>query len=85
MLTKDNEYMDEAAQTLYNYNSDALIRERCRDRETQLFFERTDQAKIKELSEENAKLTDENAALSDEVAKLKAEIAHLLKQATSTN
>lgn len=65
MIAKDNEYMDEAVQTLYKYNSDSLIREKCRARETQLFFERSDQAKIKELSDENAKLTDENIRLKE--------------------
>lgn len=90
MLAKDNEYMDEAAQTLYKYNSDALIREQCRARETRLFFERATQAKIEELTEENTQLTNENTLLTEalaekdaslaekdaEIARLKAQIAN---------
>lgn len=87
MLTKDNEYMDEAAQTLYKYNSDALIREQCRARETRLFFERSDQAKIKEQTEK-LKAQDEKikvqeakiTTLSAKIADMDAENAPLSQQ-----
>lgn len=65
MLAKDNEFMKEAAESLYECNADDLIQEQCRARETRLFFERATQAKLEELTEENTHLTAENALLRE--------------------
>lgn len=76
MLTKDNEFMKEAVQTLYECNSDALIQEQCRARETRLFFERSTQAKIEEL---NAVLAEKDDVLAEKDAEL-ARLKTLLKE-----
>ena len=72
MLAKDDTFLNEAAQSLYECNSDDLIQEQCRARETRLFFERATQAKLEELTEENIQLTNENTQLNDEITRLKA-------------
>lgn len=76
MLTKDNEFMKEAVQTLYECNSDALIQEQCRARETRLFFERSTQAKIEEL---NAVLAEKDEILAEKDAEL-VRLKTLLKE-----
>lgn len=68
MLAKDDEYMNEATQTLYEFNSDKMIQERCRDREMIAFFDTMTKNKLQQL-------TDENARMAAEIADLKAQLA----------
>ena len=84
MIAKDNEYITETMQTLYEYNDDPIVREKCRARETQLFFEHVKQAKIEELTEENANLqiaiNTKDASLAEKdvsLAEKDAQINHL--------
>ena len=76
-LVKDNEYLQEAADSIYKANADELVRQQCRAREEAERIERTLARDIKMLKGENAGLKDENAGLKDENAGLKDENAGL--------
>ena len=41
MLAQDNEYLDAAANSLYEANADRMVRERCRARKEAERYERT--------------------------------------------
>lgn len=51
MLVKDNEYMQEAAESLYVANADEIVRQQCRAREDAERMERTLQRDLKILQE----------------------------------
>ena len=56
MLAKDNEYLDAAANSLFEANSDWMVRERCIARKLTERRERTLERDIKLLHEENSAL-----------------------------
>ena len=58
MLAKDNEYLDAAANSLYEANADWMVRERCIARKLAERRERTLERDIKLLKEENSDLKD---------------------------
>ena len=53
MLAKDNEYLDAAANSLYEANADWMVRERCIARKLAERRERTLERDIKLLKEQN--------------------------------
>lgn len=70
-LVKDNEYLQEAADSIYKANADEIVRQQCRAREEAERRERTLERDIKLLKDENAGLKDENANLKSELERLK--------------
>lgn len=73
MLAKDNEYLEAAANSLFEANADRMVRERCIARKEAERRERTLQRDIRLLKEENAKLS----ARVKEVSTLEARIKEL--------
>ena len=59
MLSKDNEYLQEAADSIYMANADEIVRQRCLAREEAERRERTLERDIRLLKEENEKLKKE--------------------------
>lgn len=56
MITKNNDVMNEAANTLYELNADRLICQQCQARRDFEFFERVRERRIAELTDENQSL-----------------------------
>ena len=52
MLATQNEYIKEAADTIYQLSADERIRQQCQAREDALYWERRQQYKMKKLEEE---------------------------------
>ena len=82
MLAKDNEYLDAAANSLYEANADRMVRERCRARKEAERYERTLERDNKILREANISLesekfslTKENSVLKDRIKELEAQLA----------
>jgi len=76
MLAKDNEYLQEAAESLYVANADEIIREQCIAREDAERRERTLERDNRILKEENARLEEEKANSEREKARLEKEKAN---------
>lgn len=73
MLAKNNEYLEEAAESIYKANADDILMQKCRAREEAERYERVAQRTIQLLQ-------DENAALQDELEVLRKRIAELEQQ-----
>lgn len=78
MLAKDNDYIKDAASTVYQLSQEEMIRLQCEAREdyyrTQLGLKHemeTRDAQIESLSAENQNLSAENQSLSVEIEHLK--------------
>ena len=86
MLAKDNEYLQETADSLYKANADEIIRQQCRAREEAERHERTMKRDIRLLKEENNNLKEQNTDLIEEISDLKSLIKELQdKLANTTN
>lgn len=72
MLAKDNEYLQEVAESLYVANADEIIREQCIAREDAERRERTLERDNRILKEENARLEEDKANFEQENARLRA-------------
>lgn len=59
MAVQSNEYMKDAAETLYELNSDETIRQQCEARRRAEIEEKHMQDKLKKLEEEKSELTKE--------------------------
>ena len=66
MLAKDNEYLQEAANSIYMANADEIVRQKCLAREEAERMERT-------LKRDNQILTEENESLKEVIWGLKEE------------
>lgn len=77
MLVKNNEYLEEAAESIYQANADDILMQKCRAREEAERYERIAKRTIELLQEENAALQDEKVALQDEIQMLLKRIAEL--------
>ena len=82
MLAKDNEYLQEAVESLYVANADEIVRQQCRAREDAERLERTlkrDNKLLKEqLAERDATIADMSTTIADkdaEIAALKEQLA----------
>ena len=67
MLAKDYEYLDAAANSLYEANADWMVRERCIARKLAERRERTLERDIKLLKEENSDLKDRIKELEEQL------------------
>ena len=80
MLAGDNEYLQEAAESLYVANADEVVRQQCQAREDAERRERTILRDKRILAEELAQVKNELAQKDNELKQLKAEIAKLKSQ-----
>ena len=77
MLAKVNEYLEEAAESIYLANADDIVRQQCRARKEAERYERTVARDMRRLKEENTQLTSDIALLTSDNAQLKTDIAQL--------
>lgn len=80
MLAKDNEYLEAAANSLYEANADRMVRERCIARKLAERRERTLERDIKLLKEENSGLKEQNSNLEECISSLEDRIRELEEQ-----
>lgn len=80
MIAKNNEYLMEAAKTLYNLNSDDMVRQRCQARKDAELQEQYLLKRIDTLTSDNDKLTADNDKLVADNAAKDAEIASLKRR-----
>ena len=85
MLANENEYLNEAADSIYQANTEEIVRQQCLAREDAERRERTLERDKAILKEEIATLKDDNAALKDNNAALMARIAELEQALAETN
>ena len=71
MIAKNNEYLMEAAKTLYNLNSDDMVRQRYQARMDAELQEQYLLKRIDTLTADNDKLTADNAAKDAAIEALK--------------
>lgn len=70
MAVQSNEYMKDAAETLYELNSDETIRQQCEARRRAEIEEKHMQDKLKKLEEDKENLTREKNELTKEKTEL---------------
>ena len=75
MLAEKNEYLQEAAQSVYMANAEEIVRQKCRAREDAERHERTMKRDMNKLKAENTAIKKENAAMKQENAAVKQENA----------
>ena len=75
MLTENNEYLEAAANSLYEANSDRIVWERCRARKEAERYERTLERDIQLLEKNNSSLKEENSTLKEYIKELEAKLA----------
>ena len=80
MLAKNNEYLEEAAESIYKANADDILMQKCRAREEAERYERIAQRTIQLLQDENSALKDEKTLWQDEKAVLQDELEVLRKR-----
>ena len=68
MIAKNNEYMTEATQALYEYNADYVIRQKCEAREE---YERRQRTLHKKLSDAQEKIQEQEESLREKDKLLK--------------
>ena len=76
MLAEKNEYLKEAAQSVYVANADEMVRQKCLAREEAERHERTMKRNMNLLKQENAALKDDNSKLQDDNDRLRKEAAY---------
>ena len=77
MLAQNDEYLQEAADSLYKANADEIIREQCRAREDAERIQRTLERDLMLVTQEKTALLEDNASLKEDNASLKEDIAFL--------
>ena len=75
MLAKDNEYLEAAANSIYEANEERMVRERCIARKLAERRERTLERDIKLLKENISDLEERNSSLEERIKELEAELA----------
>lgn len=79
MLAKENEYLNEAADSIYRANAEEIVRQQCRAREDAERRERTLERDNKLLKEDLATLKNDNATLKARIAELEQALAATTK------
>ena len=81
MLAKDNEYLRETSNAMYELDQDRLIRQQCQAREDFLYWERIKENRNKRTEEQlaaaNAELNRQRTELADKDAELERQKAEL--------
>jgi len=80
MFAEKNEYLQEAAQSVYVANADDLVRQKCRAREEAERHERTLKRNIKKLQEENSSLQEKNSSLQEKNSSLQEKNSSLQEE-----
>ena len=84
MFAKDNEYLQEAAESLYVANADEIVRQKCYAREMAIGYELSLKDKIaeaeSELAKRDAELAEKDAKLAEKDAELAKKDAELAKK-----
>ena len=75
MLAKDNEYLESAANSLFEANADRIVQERCRARREAERRERTLERDIKLLKDENTTLKEKNDTLEARIKELELQLS----------
>ena len=75
MLAKDNEYLESAANSLFEANADRMVQERCRARREAERRERTLERDIKLLKDENTTLKEKNDTLEARIKELELQLS----------
>ena len=83
MLAKDNEYLEAAANSLFEANEERMVRERCIARKLAERRERTLERDIKLLKESNTTLSKEISALGERNSTLETQNSSLEAQNSS--
>lgn len=74
MIAKNNEILTSASKTLYEYNNNWLVQERCRARED---FERNERAVQQELAENKQELEEKNRIIAEQSHSLAEQAARI--------
>ena len=82
MLAQENEFLEEAANSIYIANADEIVRQQCRAREEAERYERTVARDIKRMKEEIVQLTTDNAQLAIDNTQLATNVAQLTSDNT---
>ena len=77
MLTQENEYLEDAAVSLYRANAEEIVRQQCRAREDVERRERTLKRDLERAKKENKALKEDNIRLQEESNAKDAYIAEL--------
>ncbi len=80
MLAEKNEFLEEAAQSVYVANEDEIIRQMCLAREDRERHERTVQRDLKRLAEAEAKVSEQERQLSKKEQELSQKNQQLSEQ-----
>lgn len=80
MLAEKDEYMQEAAGSIFMANADEMIRQRCLAREEAERHERTMKRDMKKLQDENQNLKESLVLAEKEINELKKQMQHLLEK-----
>lgn len=83
MVTKNNEFLQEAAQSIYIANADEIVRQQCLAREDAERHERTVERDKKRMQAQIDTLTDDNSSLKKDNTSLKKDNASLKKNNAS--
>jgi len=75
MLAKDNEYLRETSNAMYELDQDRLIRQQCQAREDFLYWERMKENRAKRMEEKIAEQEAELAVKDAQIAELLAKLA----------
>ena len=75
MLAKDNEYLRETSNAMYELDQDRLIRQQCQAREDFLYWERMKENRAKRMEEKIAEQEAELAVKDAKIAELLAKLA----------
>lgn len=79
MIAKNNEYLQEASETLYTLNADEMVRRQCQARADYYRLQNAINQKMDELTAENEKLSSTNKKLSSTNKELSSEVEALKK------
>jgi uncharacterized protein (DUF3084 family) len=82
MIAEKNPDLSEAAESLYTMNADDLVRAKCRAREDYYRDQAVIQAKIKQLTEENAQIAAEKEQIAAEKERADARAEQLAAEKT---
>ena len=80
MIAKNNEYLSEASQTLYEMNADNTIREQCLYRQEREKREYLMKKRMQELTEENSHIARAIAHMEEENVRLSDEKKHVIEE-----
>lgn len=75
MYAEKNEFLQEAAQSVYVANADEIVRQKCQAREEAIRHERTVKRNMRILKKENSQLKNDNAILQQNNQQLTASLA----------